>query len=119
MDAQLFAIVTAELKKSPRHFRMTKRMGRKKLLDQSRVKLERAQEIRGVRDTTSSGMKTIFDISNAPRRDFKISHQIGMPGQNEKLSFVSLIRQIENGLARDYQEAEIVEAVVKAISPGI
>ena len=116
MDAQLFVIVTAELKKSPRHFRMTKRMGRKKLLDQSRVKLERAQEIRGVRDTTSSSMKTIFDISNAPRRDFKVSHQIG---QKEKLSFVSLIRQIENGLARGYQEAEIVEAVVKAISPGI
>ena len=42
-----------------------------------------------------------------------------MPCQEEKLSSVSLIRQIENGLARGYKESEIVEAVVRAISPGI
>ena len=91
----------------------------KELLDQARAKLERAQESQGMRDTTSSAMKTNFDISNAFRRDFKISGQIGMPGQKEKLSFVSLIRQVENGLARGYNESEIVEEVVRAISPGI
>ena len=42
-----------------------------------------------------------------------------MPGQKEKLSFVSLIRQVENGLARGYKELEIVEALVRVISPGI
>ena len=42
-----------------------------------------------------------------------------MPGQKEKLSFVSLIRQIENGLAKGYKESAIVEAIVRAISPGV
>ena len=80
---------------------------------------KRVQESQGMRDTTSPAMKTNFDLSSALRRDFKISGQIGMPGQKEKLSFVSLIRQIENGLAKGYKESEIVEAIVKAISPGV
>lgn len=91
----------------------------KELLDQAREKLGRVHESTGMRDTTSPVMKTNFDLSSALRRDFKISGQIGMPGQREKLSFVSLIRQIENGLAKGYQESEIVEAIVRAISPGV
>lgn len=52
------------------------------------------------------------------RKDFKISGQIGEPGQKEKLSFSSLAHQIENGLSRCYPEIEIVDAVIRAISPG-
>lgn len=52
------------------------------------------------------------------RKDFKISGQIGEPGQRDKLTFSSLAHQIENGLKRGYPEIEIVEAVIRAISPG-
>ena len=51
------------------------------------------------------------------RREFRISGQIGEPGQTEKLTFVSLMHQIDSGLKRDYQENEIVVAVIRAISP--
>lgn len=52
------------------------------------------------------------------RKEFKISGQIGEPGQKDKLIFSSLAHQIENGLNRGYPEVEIVDAVVRAISPG-
>ena len=51
-------------------------------------------------------------------RDFKIVGQVGEPGQQDKLSYVSLIHQIEAGLKRGFDESEIVEAVIKAISPN-
>ena len=51
------------------------------------------------------------------RREFKISGQIGEPGQTEKLTFVSLMHQTDSGLKRDYQENEIVDTVIRAISP--
>ncbi len=53
------------------------------------------------------------------RKDFKISGQIGDPGQREKLSFSSLAHQIENSLSRGYPEFEIVDAIIRAISPGL
>ena len=37
----------------------------KELRDQARANLEHVQESQGMRDTTSSAMKTNFDISNA------------------------------------------------------
>lgn len=52
------------------------------------------------------------------RKDVKISGQIGEPGQKDKLSFSSLAHQIEIGLNRGYPEMEIVDAVIRAISPG-
>ncbi len=52
------------------------------------------------------------------RRDFKIAGQIGEPGQPEKLAYVSLIHQIDASLKRGYDESEVVEAVIKAISPN-
>ena len=46
-----------------------------------------------------------------------MSGQIGEPGQTEKLTFVSLMHQIDSGLKRDYNESEIVDTVILAISP--
>ena len=43
------------------------------------------------------------------RREFKISGQIGEPGETDKLTFVS-------GLKRNYKESEIVDAVIHAVS---
>lgn len=52
-------------------------------------------------------------------REFKISGQIGEPGQKDKLSFSSLAHQIEHGRSRGFSELEIVDAVIRAIAPGM
>lgn len=53
------------------------------------------------------------------RREFKINGQIGERGQKDKLSYSNLIHQIEMGLKRNHSETEIVEAVIRAVSPGL
>ncbi len=52
-------------------------------------------------------------------REFKISGFIGEPGQKDRLTFSSLARQIESGLNKGYQQQEIVDAVIRAITPGL
>ena len=42
-----------------------------------------------------------------------------MPGDENKLSFISLVRQIESGLERGYEESEVIENGIRAISPGM
>ena len=51
------------------------------------------------------------------RRDFKISGQIGEPGQADKLTYVSLIHQIESALEKGFTEKEIADGIIKSISP--
>ncbi|KAJ7997565.1 hypothetical protein DPEC_G00230320 [Dallia pectoralis] len=58
-------------------------------------------------------------INSTWRKDFKISGLIGDPGQKDRLSFSSLARQIESGLNKDYSEQEIVDSVIRAITPGL
>lgn len=53
------------------------------------------------------------------RREFKICGQIGEPGQRDKLSYLSLVRQMEMGSEKGHSETEIVEAVIRAVSPGL
>ena len=53
------------------------------------------------------------------KRELKIIGQIGEPGQKDKLSFVSLARQIEGALQKGYKPSEVVDAVVRAINPGM
>ena len=60
--------------------------------------------------------------SQAPpswHKDFKISGQIGEPGQKDRLTFSSLARQIEHGLSKGFPDVEIVDAVIRAIAPGM
>ena len=60
--------------------------------------------------------------SQAPplwHKEFKISGQIGEPGQKDRLTFSSLARQIEHGLLKGFPETEIVDAVIRAIVPGM
>ena len=52
------------------------------------------------------------------KREFKISGQIGEPGQKDKLSYSSLLHQIQHGLEKKHSEKEIVAAVVRSIVPG-
>lgn len=53
------------------------------------------------------------------RKDFKIRGQIGEPSQKEKLSFISLMHQIQQGKAMGYEDAEIISGVVRAMSPSL
>lgn len=57
--------------------------------------------------------------TSALRRQFKISGQIGEPEQKDKISFSSLARQIQTGLAQGYAENEIVDGVIRSITPGM
>ena len=52
-------------------------------------------------------------------REFKISGQVGEPGQKDKLTFSSLAHQIEQGINKGFPEIEIVDAVIRAIAPGL
>lgn len=61
-------------------------------------------------------------LSQAPHswhKDFKISGQIGEPGQKDRLTFSSLARQIEHGLSKGFPEVEKLNAVIRAIAPGM
>ena len=55
------------------------------------------------------------------KRELKIIGHVGEPGQKDKLSFVSLARhvQIEGALQKGYKPPEVVDAVVRAINPGM
>ena len=52
-------------------------------------------------------------------RDFKISGQIGEPGQADKLTFSNLLHQILTARTKLYSDEEIIAAVVKACTPGL
>ena len=53
------------------------------------------------------------------RREFKIIGSIGPETQKDRLSFVSLTRQVESGKCKGYSENEITESVIRAISPTL
>lgn len=53
------------------------------------------------------------------RREFRICGQIGEAGQRDKLSYTSLMNQIESALRKGHLETEIIEAVTRAVSPGL
>ena len=56
---------------------------------------------------------------SAFHKDFKIRGVIGEAGQKDKLSYVSLLKQIEEGKDKGYSDREFVNAVIKAITPGL
>ena len=64
-------------------------------------------------------LKPLYFQPSDFKRELKIIGQIGEPGQMDKLSFVSLARQIEGALQKGYKSQEVVDAVVRAINPGM
>ena len=84
----------------------------KKKMEQASVKQE---------DTKSpkEGNVSLVDVKTALRRDFKIMGVIGGEEQKDRLSFVSLIRQIDAGRKKGYKGREIIDAVIRAISPSL
>jgi hypothetical protein len=85
--------------------------------------------------TTTSTHSTTTDTSTTPsvkefqaalnvaaalhRKEFKIHGQIGKPGQQDKITFPSLARQIENGINKGYPPDEVVSAVIRAVGYGM
>ncbi|CAI5684254.1 unnamed protein product [Oreochromis niloticus] len=53
------------------------------------------------------------------RREFRICGQIGEGGQHDRLSYTNLLHQMENGLRKGHSESEVIEAVIRAINPGL
>ncbi len=53
------------------------------------------------------------------KKDLRIAGSIGESGQKDKLTFTSLARQMESAVKEGRSEEDIVEAVLKAISPGL
>ena len=62
---------------------------------------------------------TSVDISKVLKRELKIRGQIVGGESKDGLSFVSLIRQLENAAKAGYTESEITEAVIRAVSPNL
>ena len=57
---------------------------------------------------------------SAFQREFKIKGAIWEVGQRDKLSYISLLKQIEEGQAEDYSDKDIVSAILKVITtPGL
>ena len=70
-------------------------------------------EISRISGFSSKALKTVL------KRDFKLKGSIGLPGQKDKLTFSSLAFQIEGAVKKGYSEDEIVEEVVRAITPDL
>ena len=51
-------------------------------------------------------------------RNFKIDGAVGDPGEKDKITFWSLLYQVNAGVHRGFEEAEIIHAVIQAITPG-
>ena len=81
----------------------------------SRLETARGQPGVGVQ----VGSRQLDNLKTLLRRDFRIAGMVASQGQKDQLSFVSLNRQIEDGLQRGYSEREVIDAVIKCISPSL
>jgi len=63
--------------------------------------------------------KVNVDVSKVLRPEFKIHGVVAGDNFKDGLSFVHLVRQIESGIKAGYKESEIVEAVIRAVSPSL
>ena len=53
------------------------------------------------------------------RCEFRIKGQTGDPEQSDKLSFVSLIKQIDCSIGKGYEEHEIIDGAIQTIMPSM
>ena len=83
------------------------------------VKTEHVDQKSAVKSSTNAVTPKETTAIPPFRKEFKISGQIGDSRQKDRLSFTSLAHQIKAGLKRGYKEEEIVEAVIRAINPGL
>ena len=65
------------------------------------------------------GAAGVDDERSAFHKDFKIRGFIGEKGQKDKPQYINLLKQIEEGRDKGYSDKEIVNAVLRAITPGL
>ena len=58
-------------------------------------------------------------MTNILRRDFKISGLIGDPNDRNTMTYISLVKQIDAGQTKGFNDSEIVEGVIKAMTPSL
>ena len=100
----------------------------KKLLEEAQKKIKASSKSQGQPQgneviVTPNNAETVstsnYNVANSLlRREFKIAGTIGGESTKDKLSFVGLIRQIDSGLLKGYEEREIIDAIVRAVSSG-
>ena len=114
-------VVNIEKKlKELRQLQLESDSAKKTLLEQLRAAKGKVSETDHSDLTSTVAANTVKLVKGEPSmlvREFKISGQIGEPGQKDKLTYVSLIHQIDSGLERGYSDKDICDAVIKAISP--
>lgn len=89
-------------------------------MEEASVKLEDEKSPTATTSKSKEGnVVSLVDVETALQRDFKIMGVIGGEEQRDRLSFVSLIRQIDAGLEKAYKEREIIDGVIRAISPSL
>ena len=91
-----------------------------KELEAARERLEAARKETGASAEGSSIEKSSMEnLKSILRREFRIVGVLGPQGQKENLSFMSLNRQIEEGLKRGYDEKEVIDGIIKCISSSL
>ena len=96
---------------------------RKKILEEINKMQEKLEKLgpapsSGQKPSMGTNEKPINSNFNIFKRELKIAGTISDIGGKDKLSFCGLIRQISAALAKGYSESEVVEAVIRALSPG-
>ena len=86
-------------------------------LEAALSRLEAARGQPGVGAQARSGQ--LDNLKTLLRSDFRIAEMVAPQGQKDQLSFISLNRQIEDGLQRGYSVREVIDAVIKCISPSL
>ena len=59
------------------------------------------------------------NVNSLFRHEFEFMGRLNEQGKGDQLSFVSLSRQIEGAIEKGYTDKEVVEAVIKAMKPGM
>ena len=86
----------------------------------AKVKVEALNSTeKATQEAQGTETKVNVDVSKVLRKEFKIHGIVVGDNFKDGLSFVSLARQIESGRKACYKETEIVEAVIRAVSPSL
>lgn len=91
--------------------------GLKKQIQELSLKLKLAEE--QMESSSQTSLTSLDHLQEVLKKEFKITGQVGEPGQKDKLTYVSLCRQVETGLKKGYSDDDIVAAVIKALSPSL
>ena len=76
-------------------------------------------EVKHESPNQSGTLKVNIDVSKVLKCNFKIHGVVAGDNFKDGLSFVSLSRQIDAGLKAGYKENEIIDAVIRAVSPSL